>query len=239
MLVRLNTEIRSVARRDGVKLVRLRVEDFEETIEVDEILAGVGRAPDLASLGLELAGVKAEPQRGILVDDRLCTSNERIYAAGDVCLETKFTHMAEATGRLAAANALGLGRERLGSLVIPWCTYTDPEIAHVGLYVREAREQNLPVETYTIPLTEVDRAVTDGEVCGFVKITVASGTDRILGATIVGRDAGEMLSELTLAIAERIGLCALARVIRPYPTKAEAVRRAAEACARKLRRPVP
>ena len=113
---------------------------------VDEILAGIGRAPNVEGMNLEAAGVRYDTETGIHVDDFLQTSNPRIYAAGDVCLEHKFTHAAEASARIAVRNALFLGRKRLSALTIPWCTYTDPEIAHVGLYVREAREKAHPGE---------------------------------------------------------------------------------------------
>jgi pyruvate/2-oxoglutarate dehydrogenase complex dihydrolipoamide dehydrogenase (E3) component len=117
-------------------------------------------------------------------------------------------------------------------LTVPWCTYTDPEIAHVGLYVREARDQGIPVKTFTIPMHDVDRAITDGEEMGFVKIHVREKTDRILGATIVARHAGEMINEITLAMVAGIGLRTLARVIHAYPTQAEAIREAANAYTR-------
>jgi pyruvate/2-oxoglutarate dehydrogenase complex dihydrolipoamide dehydrogenase (E3) component len=159
----------------------------------------------------------------------LQTSNRRIYAAGDVCLEHKFTHAAEASAGLAVRNALFFGRERLSALMIPWCTYTDPEIAHVGLYVREAREKDIPVMTFTILMHDVDRAVTDGEEDGFVKIHVRQGGDRILGATVVARHAGEMINGLSLAITSGIGLRALAKVIHTYPTQADAIKMAAKA----------
>src|SRR6185436_640198 len=129
----------------------------------------------------------------------------------------------DASARIVVQNALFHGRRRLSALTIPWCTYTDPEIAHVGLYVRQARERGIRVDTFTIPMHEVDRAIADDEEVGFVKITVEERTDRILGATIVARHAGEMISEITLAIVERIGLRRLAHVIHPYPTQAEAI----------------
>ena len=152
--------------------------------------------------------------------------------AGDVCLDHQFTHAAEASARVAVQNALFLGRKRLSDLVIPWCTYTDPEIAHVGLYVREAREKAIPVKTFTMLMHDVDRAVTDGEEEGFVKIHVRDGTDRILGATVVASHAGEMINGISLAITEGIGLRALARVIHAYPTQAEAIKMAADAYTR-------
>ena len=152
------------------------------------------------------------------------TSNPRVYAAGDICMKWKFTHAADFAARIVIQNALFKGRRRLSALTMPWCTYTDPEIAHVGLYERDARERGLPVMTFVRPLAEVDRAIADGEEKGFVKVHVRKGTDRILGATVVARHAGEMVSELGLAIVAGVGLSKLAAVIHPYPTQAEAIR---------------
>jgi pyruvate/2-oxoglutarate dehydrogenase complex dihydrolipoamide dehydrogenase (E3) component len=131
--------------------------------------------------------------------------------------------------RIVIQNALFLGRVKVSALTIPWCTYTDPEIAHVGLYENEARARGIAVETFTQPLAEVDRAVLDGEMEGFVRVHVHKGTDRILGATVVARHAGEMISELTLAITARVGLKTLAKTIHPYPTQGEAIKKAADA----------
>jgi pyruvate/2-oxoglutarate dehydrogenase complex dihydrolipoamide dehydrogenase (E3) component len=133
-------------------------------------------------MNLEAAGVDCD-NTGVRVDDFLQTSNPRIYAAGDACMEHKFTHTADASARIVVRNALFLGRERMSSLTIPWCTYTDPEIAHVGLYALQAREREIPVKTFTIPMHDVDRAIADDEEAGFVKIHVKERTDRILGAT--------------------------------------------------------
>jgi len=144
-------------------------------------------------------------------------------------MERKFTHTAVASARIALSNALFHGRKRLSRLTIPWCTYTDPEIAHVGLYVREAWDKGIRGRTFTILMHDVDRAVTDGEAEGFVKIRVRQGTDRILGATVVARHAGEMINGLSLAISSGIGLGALAQVIHTYPTQAEAIQMAADA----------
>ena len=227
--VRLNTEVRSVARVDGEKRARLINDGEEATVAVDEILAGAGRVPNVAGLGLEAAGVEYDLERGVRVNDYLQTTNRRIYAAGDVALERKFTHMADATARIVIQNALFWGRKRLSSLTIPWCTYTDPEIAHVGVYVKEARERAFPIKTFTVPMSDVDRAVLDGEDEGFVKIHVREGTDTILGATIVARHAGEMINEISLAMVAGIGLKTVSQVIHSYPTQAEAIRKAGDA----------
>ena len=227
--VRLNTEAVRVRMEHGQKLVDLVCDDASSTVAVDAILTGTGRVPNVDRLDLERAGVDCDPTLGIRVDDFLRTTNRRIYAAGDACLEHKYTHTADASARVVVQNALFLGRRRLSTLTIPWCTYTDPEIAHVGLYVREARERGIPVKTFTIPMHDVDRAIADGEETGFAKIHVRERTDRILGATIVARHAGEMINEITLAMVAGVGLRTLAQVIHAYPTQAEAIRKAADA----------
>ena len=235
--VRLNTRALDVRIEGGAKIVDLVSDDYHSTVVVDAILTGTGRVPNTDGLDLEAAGVGYDARHGVHVDDFLRTRNRRIYAAGDVCLRHKFNDTADASARIVVQNALSGGRQRLSALTIPWCTYTDPEIAHVGLYVRQARERNIPVKTFTIPMHDVHRAIADDEEVGFVKINVHERTDRILGATIVARHAGEMISEITLAIVAGIGLRTLARVIHAYPTQAEAIRKAADAYTRNLSMP--
>jgi pyruvate/2-oxoglutarate dehydrogenase complex dihydrolipoamide dehydrogenase (E3) component len=229
VVVRLNARITRVERNGSEKLVRFEAQEKEETIAVDEILAGTGRAPNIEGLNLEAAGVQHDPRKGVVVNDCLQTTNPRIYAAGDVCLAWKFTHAADFSARIVIQNALFLGRKKASALTMPWCTYTDPEIAHVGLYEREAREHGVEVDTYVREFKEVDRAVLDGEEEGFVKFHVKKGRDEILGATIVARHAGEMISEISVAMAARLGLGRLASVIHPYPTQAEAIRQCGDA----------
>jgi pyruvate/2-oxoglutarate dehydrogenase complex dihydrolipoamide dehydrogenase (E3) component len=197
-------------------------------LEGDAILVGVGRAPNVEGLGLEAAGV-AYDAKGIHVNDRLRTANRRIFAAGDVCSAYKFTHAADAMARIAIQNALFLGRKRVSSLVIPWCTYTDPEVARVGLSEQEARQQGVRFRTFAKELADVDRAVLDGETEGFVKVLVKEGGDAILGATIVASHAGEMIPELTRAMSAGLGLKAVGATIHPYPTQAEAIKQVADA----------
>jgi len=229
LTVRLNANITRVERNGGGKVVCYETQGKEERLVVDEILAGAGRAPNVEGLNLEAVGVQYDPRKGVLVNDRLQTTNPRIYAAGDVCLTWKFTHAADFSARIVIQNALFLGRKKATALTMPWCTYTDPEIAHVGLYEREARERGIEVDTYIREFKEVDRAVLDGEEEGFVKFHVRKGGDEILGATIVARHAGEMIGEISVAMAARIGLGKLASVIHPYPTQAEALRQCGDA----------
>ena len=225
----LNCRTKRVEKQNGEKVLFFECEGKEERVAVDEILVGIGRTPNVENLNLEGVGVKYDKKEGVQVNEQLRTTNPRIYAAGDICLKYKFTHTADATARMVIQNALFLGRKKLSALTIPWCTYTDPEIAHVGMYERDAEEKGIEVETFVRPLTDVDRAIADGEEEGFVKIHVRKGTDKILGATIVARHAGEMISELTLAIAGNVGLKTLSHVIHCYPTQAEAIKQAADA----------
>jgi pyruvate/2-oxoglutarate dehydrogenase complex dihydrolipoamide dehydrogenase (E3) component len=173
--------------------------------------------------------VSYDERSGVQVDEYLRTTNSRIYAAGDICFPYQFTHTADALARIVIQNALFWGRKRSSALTIPWCTYTDPEIAHVGMYEEDAEQKGIPVDTFHVPMTEVDRAIADGETEGMVKVHVRKGTDRILGATVVARHAGEMISEISVAMQAKMGLGALSGVIHPYPTQAEAIRKVADA----------
>ncbi len=226
----LGCKVERVEVGDGGKMVHFTSREGEkDSVGVDEILVGVGRAPNVEGLGLEEACVAFDPRRGVTVDDRLRTTNRHIYAAGDCCMEWKFTHAADAAARIVIQNALFFGRKKRSALTMPWCTYTSPEVAHVGLYEEDAAKRGIPVETFVRHLRDVDRAVADGETEGFVKVHVKRGSDEILGATIVAAHAGEMISEVTLAMAGKIGLKKLAAVIHPYPTRAEAIKQVADA----------
>ncbi|PIQ81594.1 MAG: mercuric reductase [Candidatus Omnitrophica bacterium CG11_big_fil_rev_8_21_14_0_20_64_10] len=230
----LDSKILRIEKSPAEKIIHYQVGGKAESAVVDEILVGVGRAPNVEGLNLEGAGVAFDTKAGVKVNDHLQTSNARIYAVGDVCLAAKFTHTADASARIVIENALFpnlgfVGNKKLSALTIPWCTYTDPEIAHVGMYEEDARKAGIPAATFLRRFSEVDRALADGEEEGFVKIHVRKGTGRILGATVVARHAGEMMNEITLAIVRGIGLGALSSVIHPYPTQAEAIRQAADA----------
>lgn len=225
----LNSELQQVTRTGMGRELRYRFDGNEASVEADSILVATGRAPNVRGLNLEDIGVQVDERQGIVVDDFLRTTQLNIYACGDVCLRWKFTHAADFAARLVIQNALfsvgGFGRKRLSSLTVPWCTYTDPEIARVGLSEREAVECGIAVDVWKQDFSGVDRALTDGEERGFVKILTARGKGRILGATIVARHAGEMISEVSTAMAGGVTLGRLARVIHPYPTQAEAIRK--------------
>ncbi len=240
MEVILSSNLEKVEKTATGKTIYYQQAGVMKTLEVDEILVGAGRSPNVEGLNLEAVGVKFN-QRGVVVNDYLQTTNPKIYGAGDICMNWQFTHAADAAARIVIKNTLfspfGLGRSKLSNLVMPWVTYTDPEIAHVGLSAHEAQAQGLAADTIKIPFSAVDRAITDGETQGFIKILHQRGSDRILGATIVARHAGEMISEVTLAIVTKQGLNALSGVIHPYPTQAEAIKKAADAYRKTLLTP--
>jgi pyruvate/2-oxoglutarate dehydrogenase complex dihydrolipoamide dehydrogenase (E3) component len=237
----LNAKLEEVVTVTEGKRLYYSVNGHRNSVTVDEILVGAGRAPNVEGLNLEKVGVEYDQKRGVKVNDYLQTSNPKIYAAGDICMDWKFTHTADAAARIVIKNTLfspfGLGRSKLSSLVMPWVTYTDPEIAHVGMYEQEAQKLGIDVETIQIPFSNVDRAIADGEELGFLKIHHKKGSDEILGATIVASHAGEMISEITTAIVHKIGLSKLSSVIHPYPTQAEAIKKAADAYRRTLLTP--
>ena len=185
-------------------------------VHASHLLIAVGRRPNVEGLNLEAAGIDAGTA-GIVVDDRLRTSNARVYAAGDVCSSFKFTHAADAMARLVIQNALFFGRRRASALVIPWCTYTFPEVAHVGASAGEA---------ITIPLAEVDRAIVDEQTGGFVRIHHQRG--RVIGATIVAPHAGELIGHVADVMRRAGSVADFASVIFPYPTVAAALRKAGD-----------
>jgi len=210
------------------KILHLERDGQRTDVTVDVLLVGVGRTPNIDGLGLERAGITFD-RTGVLVNDRLQTSNPHVYAAGDICFPYKFTHTADALARILIANALFMGRQKASALTIPWCTYTDPEIAHVGMYEADARQNGMEVTTLTVSLADIDRAVLDGETEGFARIHLRKGSDKILGATIVARHAGEMINEFSLAITNGLGISAIGKTIHPYPTQAEVIKRLADA----------
>jgi pyruvate/2-oxoglutarate dehydrogenase complex dihydrolipoamide dehydrogenase (E3) component len=227
--------------RDGVKLLccgqqlrveahqgrpRLRVESHGTAYDqpLDALLVAVGRKPNLEGLQLDRVGV-AYDAKGVKVNDFQQTTNSRIYAAGDVCSPYQFTHAADFMARIVIQNALFWGRKRASQLVIPWCTYTSPEIAHVGDHERTASQLDYEIDTFVQPFAEVDRAILEGADEGFAKLHLRRGTDRIVGATIVAPHAGDLICEVALAMTRGIGLAKLAGTIHPYPTQADALRK--------------
>ena len=222
-----------VSKTDGGKRLTVDSHGQQYDVTVDEILVGVGRTPNVEGLGLDAVGVEYD-KTGVKVSDRLQTTNPRIYAAGDICSRYKFTHAADAMAQILIQNALfphpfGLAYASVESLIMPWCTFTEPEIAHVGMYEADAKKKGIEADTFTFKLDEVDRAILDGEDEGFARVHVKKGTDQILGATIVAAHAGEMIGEFSVLMKAGLGLKTITGTIHPYPTQAEVVKKVANA----------
>ena len=226
---RLNTTVVGARMEGGAKLLDTLNDDLKFSIAVDEVILSIGRAPNVKDLGLESAGIDFDAVRGIDVDDFLRTSNADVYAAGDVSTTHPFTNIAEASAQLAVQNAFGARMQRQNRLTIPWCTYCDPEIAHIGMHLREARRQSIPVKCFTVMMQDVDRAITDEQDDGFVKIYVKEGTDRILGASIVASRASELINEMSVIMSVGMGMRQLATILHTYPAQSDAIRLAATA----------
>ncbi len=220
--------IQQVGAKEKGKVVTVAVAGDAQELDCDAILVSVGRQPNLEGMGLDAAGIKYA-HSGVLVDARLRTSNSRVFAAGDICSQHKFTHAADAMARIVIANALFLARRKATDLAMPWCTYTDPEIAHVGYYEKDAEAAGYAVATITESLDQVDRAILDGANEGFARVHYDRKTGRILGGTLVARHAGEMINELTLAMAARQSVGILSSTIHCYPTQAEVLRKIGDA----------
>lgn len=224
-----NSQLKAIKVRDGFKEALIETEGQGDCLcRVKEFLLATGRTPDLDGLDLEIAGVEYDKRKGIDVKDDLQTTNKRIYAAGDSCMKYKFTHTADASARIALQNALFAGRKKVSSLCIPWCTYVDPEIAHVGMYEKDAKEKGLDFDSIKVPLSEIDRALLEGNEKGFLKITFEKKRGRILGATLVAEHAGDMICQIGTAIRDGMTLGKLSEIIHPYPTQTEVFKRAAD-----------
>jgi len=212
-----------LAPGDGVRM-SVECEGKHYDLAVDQLLIAVGRAPNVEGLDLEKAGV-AHTTKGVTIDDRFRTTNKRIFAAGDICSPYQFTHAADFMARAVIRNAFFFGRAKHSALVVPWCTYTSPELAHIGLTPSDAAKQGIAIDTFTQPMTGVDRAILEGDVDGFVRVHVKKGRDDIVGATIVASHAGDMIGSFSIAMTQGIGLGSIANCIHPYPTQGEAVRK--------------
>ncbi len=223
--IELNATTTRFERRGNEKVTCFEIDGQQQEVVADQILLGIGRAPNVNGMGLETVGVEFDPRSGITVNDRLQTTNKMIYAAGDVASKYKFTHAADFMARIVIQNALFLGRAKASGLVIPWATYTSPELAHVGLLPAEAERRGIEIDTYTQTLDGVDRAILDGTTDGFARVHVRKGTDKIVGATIVAENAGDLIGEMSLAMTHRLGLKKIASAIHPYPTQAEVIRK--------------
>ncbi len=228
-----NVEIERVARAGLLADVTVRDRGVVEVLSTDALLLAVGRIPNVDGLGLDAARVAFDAQRGVHVNDRLRTSNRRIYAVGDVCSALQFTHAADFQARLVVQNALFFGRGKASALVTPRVTFTSPEVASVGLCENDAKASGSAVDVVTVPLHDIDRAHLDDETDGFCRVVLAQGSDRIVGATIVAEHAGENIGEVVLAMTARLGLSAIGRTMHPYPTQGEMLRKSADAWRRR------
>jgi pyruvate/2-oxoglutarate dehydrogenase complex dihydrolipoamide dehydrogenase (E3) component len=230
------TEVRCVSLRDGLIMVEgnYKLDGAAETSPTrftgHALLVAVGRCPMMRALNLEAAGVKYTAN-GVEVNDYLQTSQPHIYAAGDIANRLKFTHTADYTARVVVRNILmpfQFLRQKVNWSVVPWCTYTDPEVAHVGLCEKEAKQKDIDYDVFRVPLEDVDRAVVESEDSGFAKILTRKSSDKILGTTIVGPNAGDLVHEFVLAMKAGIGLGRIASTIHAYPTFAELARKAGD-----------
>jgi pyruvate/2-oxoglutarate dehydrogenase complex dihydrolipoamide dehydrogenase (E3) component len=230
-----NVDARAVATSDAGK-VALEFLDrpsgglAERIFFADVLLVAIGRTPNLRALNLQSAGVDAN-DKSVRVNDYLQTSQRHIYAVGDVVGPFLFTHMADAQARVIVRNILmpfQFLRQKMDYSVVPWCTYTDPEVARVGLGEKEAQQKNIDYDLFVVPLEDIDRAVVESEEAGFAKILTAKGSDKILGATIVAPHAGDLLHEFVLAMSAKIGLGKISSMIHAYPTFAELARKAGD-----------
>jgi len=198
-----------------------------KSVIVESVLIATGRRPNVHGMGLDIAGVEFNEEKGVKVDNFLRTTNPDVYAVGDCCSEYQFTHNSDIHARYVVRNALFFDQKDKTKILLPWCTYTEPEVAHVGKYEAELTAAGTPFETFVRQLEAVDRCMCDGINAGFVKITLLAGTGQIIGATICGPNAGDMISELTVCMQYGISIAQLAGVIHPYPTTQEAVRQCA------------
>jgi pyruvate/2-oxoglutarate dehydrogenase complex dihydrolipoamide dehydrogenase (E3) component len=220
-----NAKVVRFEKRGDEKVTFYEVDGVEHEVVGDEVLIGIGRSPNVDGMGLEDVGVEFDRRAGVKVNDKMQTTNKMIYAAGDVASKFKFTHAADFLARIVIGNTLFKGRSKASKLVIPWATYTSPELAHVGLTADQAAKDGIEIDTFQQDLSGVDRAILEGQTEGFAKVHVKRGTDQIVGATIVAENAGDMIGEITMAMTNGIGLKGIGSTIHPYPTQAEVIRK--------------
>lgn len=223
----LEATLKKVERNSGGVRVTAETASGPTAAEGDALLLSLGRKPNVRSLNLEAAGV-AFDRAGVRVDKHCRTSAGNIFACGDVAGRFQFTHMAEHMAKVAVSNALLHLPLSVDWKHVTWCTYTDPELAHVGATEEELRERRTRYEVYRFPFSKLDRAVTDNQTTGLVKLLAASFSGKIYGASILGAHAGEMIGELALAVRNGVALRRIADTIHPYPTYVLGNRRAAD-----------
>jgi dihydrolipoamide dehydrogenase len=228
--VRINSKCKEVVVQDGKNYMLVEKDGETERVEFDQLLVAVGRAANAKGFGLEDIGVKLGPRGTVEVDQYLrTTTHKNIYACGDVAGPFQFTHTAAHQAWYCAVNALfsPFKKFKVDYSVIPWATFTDPEVARVGLNEKDAKEQGIPYEVATYGIDDLDRAIADGENKGYVKVLTPPGKDKILGVTIVGYHAGDLITEYVLAMKHGLGLNKILGTIHIYPTMSEANKYAA------------
>ncbi len=222
----LGAGVKRIVREGGEVVITVEREGARREVRADAVLMATGRRANVDGLGLEAAGV-AFTRHGVTVNDRCRTNHRHIYAVGDVTGRYQFTHMSEHMARVAVTNALLKIPMKIDTKHVPWVTYTDPELAHVGATEAALAGRGTPFEVFRFPFSKIDRAVTDVETTGWIKV-FAKKNGRILGASILGASAGEMIGELALAMRNGVTLRQIADTIHPYPTYGLGVRRAAD-----------
>ena len=234
--LRTRTRLIRMEKNGGTAVAVLEGPDGESRVETDALLMAVGRKPNIHGLELDKAGVAVDEKGRIKIDDSFRTTNRRIYSGGDVASPYQFTHAGDAMARAIITNAFFFGRARHSKLIIPWTTYTSPEVAGVGLSLEEAKKRGLDAKEIIIDFNDLDRAILDGETQGFLKV-VYGKKGRILGATIVAEHAGDMIGEVVMAMKHNISLGSIASIIHPYPTQGEALKKAGDAYRKTLLTP--
>jgi pyruvate/2-oxoglutarate dehydrogenase complex dihydrolipoamide dehydrogenase (E3) component len=226
--VRVETKTVRVTRGNGRVRVEVSHAGGVETLDAEALLVAAGRMPNLEGLGLDEAGV-AHTKTGVTVDARLRTSQPHIYAAGDVTGAPHFTHVADHHARVVVRNILTPWLpSKADTSILPWCTFTSPEVGRVGLSETDARQAGIEHDVWVQPLAEVDRAILETESAGFAKVITQKGGDRILGAVVVAERGGDLVHEFVVAMKAGLGLKELSGTIHAYPTFAEIVRRAGD-----------
>ena len=221
--VLLNHKALEFKQQDGVKTLTCDNNGEQVTIEFDEVLIAVGRAANTRGFGLEELGIETNPNGTMAVNEYLQTKYSNIYGVGDVVGPYQFTHTSSHQAWYAAVNALfgKFKKFKVDYSVIPWATFTEPEVARVGINEQEAKEQNIAYEVTRFDVAELDRAIADEEAHGFIKVLTKPGKDKILGVTIVGEQAGDLIAEYVMAMKHNIGLNKILGTIHIYPTLSE------------------
>ncbi|MGI8746137.1 MAG: dihydrolipoyl dehydrogenase family protein [Bryobacteraceae bacterium] len=230
----LSALLQALLTAEGVRF--LMKSKLTRTIGADMLLIAVGRQAQTDGLNLEAAGIRHE-KSGIPINRRCQTNLKHIYACGDVTGKLQFTHMAEHMAKVAINNAILHLPAALDEKHVPWCTFTDPELAHVGWGAQELEKRRIAYETYQLPLKKIDRAVTEGESEGMMKVFASRRSGKVYGVSILGVNAGEMAGEYSLAIRNGIKLRSIAATIHAYPTMALGNRQAADQWMLGLRTP--